>query len=149
MSNAGVTGPGRVVTLHFTISLEDGQVVETTRDAEPMVFTHGSGEMDAGLESLLTGYREGDREQMVIAAGIAFGEVDEANIHSLPRSEFADDLLAGIGEDEARIIEFTTPSGDSTPGRVLEWNEQVVKVDFNHPLAGKVLNFEFEVVRIV
>ncbi len=139
---------GSNVTLHFVLKLEDGQEIERTEDGVPMRVCIGSGDMDEGLESLLLGRKAGDKEDIMVGPGIAFGDHDEDSVHELPRKDFPDTLLADIPEGEERIIEFNTPSGETTPGRVLDWNDEVVRVDLNHPLAGLVLNFEFEVLSV-
>jgi FKBP-type peptidyl-prolyl cis-trans isomerase SlpA len=148
-SQAGaIIQAGSIVSLYFVLKLEDGQLIERTEDQQPLRLCIGSDDMDEGLESLLLGRKAGDKEEIVVGPGIAFGDHDESNIHSLPRKDFSDTLLADIPEGEERIIEFNTPSGETTPGRVLSWDDENVRIDFNHPLAGLVLRFEFEVLGV-
>lgn len=109
-----------------------------------MQFIIGDGTMIEGLESVLFGLKSGDHKRLTIDPQQTFGDPVEENIHTLSRSEFSSemDLAPGL------IIGFTTPSDEEVPGTILEVLADEVVVDFNHPLAGHELVFEFEIIDV-
>ncbi len=133
------------VTLHLSLSLEDGTVAETTFGGEPLTFTMGDGALDTGLELGLYGLQRDDKQRLVLEPGQAFGQRDAERIHSMSREAFPADLSLEPGV----IIAFETAGGEELPGAVLEVDEQSVKVDFNHPLAGRTLIYEVEILDVV
>lgn len=137
-------GPGSEVLMHFTLSLQDGTVADTTRDGEPLRFVMGDGTLIEGLELALYGLSEGEQQCIIIGPRDAFGFPDEDNIHTMPRSEFPKDLQLEVGQ----IIGFSTPSGEDVPGAIMELKDDEVVVDFNHPLAGHEIVFEVEILEI-
>ena len=137
-------GPGTIVTMHFKVSFKDGMVADASEEGEPMTFTMGDGSLISGLEMSITGLKVGDKQSVEIDPLNAFGYSDPDNIHHIPRSEFSDDLPV----DPGTIISFSTPSGDEIPGIIKEVKDDVVIVDFNHPLAGQDIIFEVEIVDI-
>lgn len=131
--------------MHFSISLEDGTVAETTReDNEPIEFVMGDGTLIEGLELALYGLNPGDKQTITIEPRLAFGFHDPSNVHVMQRNEFPGDMQLKRGV----IIEFNTPAGDEVPGTILEVNGDEVKVDFNHPLAGHEITFEVEILSV-
>jgi len=122
----------------------DGTVAENSFNDEPMQFVIGDGTMIEGLESVLYGLQVGDRRKLTLNHNDTYGESLEENVHTLTRSEFSVDIELA----PRLIIAFTTPSGEEVPGTILEVLENDVVVDFNHPLAGHDLVFEFEVLDI-
>jgi len=140
-----VIGPGSKVRMHFSITLEDGTVAETTRDDnEPLEFVMGDGTMIEGLELALYGLKAGDTQTLNIEPKLAFGYHDPGNVHTMSRNEFPADMRLAKGV----IIEFNTPAGDEVPGTIMEVGESEVKVDFNHPLAGHEITFEVEILSV-
>lgn len=136
--------------MHFSISLEDGTVAETSRDDygamenEPLEFVMGDGTMIEGLELALYGLKAGDKQTLTIEPKLAFGYHDPGNVHTMPREEFPPDMQLAKGV----IIEFNTPAGDEVPGTIMEVGDSEVKVDFNHPLAGHEISFEVEILSV-
>ena len=137
-------GAGCIVTMHFTLALEDGTIADATIDGEPMVFEIGDGTLIEGLEMVLYGLKAGDKQSLSIDPRDTFGFPEDENIHTLPLNEFADDLNI----EEGMIIGFSTPSGDEIPGAIMEIKDDEVKVDFNHPLAGHEVVFTVEIIEI-
>jgi FKBP-type peptidyl-prolyl cis-trans isomerase SlpA len=133
---------GSEVTIRFRLSLEDGTVVESTEGEEPLSFTLGDGTMIEALEEVIKDLTVGERHTYLLGPEEAFGYPDEENIHQMPRSEFPD----SIHLEEGQIIAFTTPTGEEVPGAILEIGADTVKVDFNHPLAGRNLAFDVELL---
>ena len=133
------------VTLHLSLSLEDGTVAESTFGGEPLTFTLGDGALDHGLELGLYGLVRGDKQCLTLDPGQAFGQRDPDRVHILPRDAFAADMALEPGV----IIGFETEAGEELPGEVLVSDEQSVQVDFNHPLAGRTLIYEVDILDVV
>jgi len=137
-------GPGSEVLMHFTLSLADGTVADSTRDGEPLRFVMGDGTLIEGLELVLYGLKVGDRQCLSIGPRDAFGFPDKENIHTMPRDEFPAEMQLEAG----MIVGFTTPSGEEVPGAIQEVNGDEVVVDFNHPLAGHEVIFDVEILEV-
>ena len=137
--------PESTVTLHLSLALEDGTVAESTFEDEPLTFTMGDGTLVAGLELGLYGLKAGATQRLVLQPQQAFGLHDPDKLHLLDREVFPRELALEPGV----IIGFDTPSGEELPGTVVSLTDETVTVDFNHPLAGRVVVFEVEVLAVV
>jgi FKBP-type peptidyl-prolyl cis-trans isomerase SlpA len=135
--------PGSVVTLHYRLE-SGGQEMVNTFDEGPETFTLGVGELEARLEMLLLGLEVGDHRTYDLGPGEAFGPHDPAMIHTLPREEFP----AGMELVENGGVEFTLPNGQTLTGAVLEIEADQVHIDFNHPLAGRPVTFEVQILAL-
>ena len=137
--------PESTVTLHLSLGLEDGTVAESTFEGEPLTFIMGDGTLVEGLELGLYGLQAGTNQRLVLEPEQAFGLHDSAKLHQLPRAEFPTELALEPGI----IIGFDTPSGEELPGMIVSLTDETVEVDFNHPLAGRVVVFEVEIIAVV
>lgn len=137
-------GPGSQVTMYFTLSLTDGTVADSTEEGEPLTFTMGDGTLIEGLEMVLYGLKVGDKQCLEIGPRDTFGFPDEEKLHTLPRSEFSSELPL----EEGIVLGFTTPSGQEVPGTIHEVRDEEVVIDFNHPLAGRPVVFDVEILDI-
>jgi FKBP-type peptidyl-prolyl cis-trans isomerase SlpA len=137
--------PEFTVTLHLSLALEDGTVMESTFADEPLTFTMGDGTLIEGLELGLYGLKAGDKQRLVLDPEQAFGLHDATKRHTMTRSAFPEDeeLEPGV------IMGFDTPAGDEVSGTILSVDGDSVEVDFNHPLAGRVVVFEVEILEVV
>ncbi|VAW73862.1 hypothetical protein MNBD_GAMMA12-3720 [hydrothermal vent metagenome] len=135
---------GSAIVIHFTITLEDGTIAESSRDGDPYEFVIGDGSINPGLELALIGKLVGEQESIIIGPEIAFGYPEDDAIMILPKDDFPDD----VPPEPGNVIMFTVPSGEELPGVVLEDLGEAIKIDFNHPLAGHDLNFDFEIIDI-
>lgn len=143
MTEAMTVGPGRTVELHYSLRLDDATEVASSRDDQPLRFTVGDGTLVEGLERFLYGLGAGDRRTFQVAPEDAYGAHDPSNIQMMPLDQFA-----GMELEPGFIIGFDTPSGEELPGTILAVGDDGVQVDFNHPLAGRNLVFEAEVVAV-
>ncbi|NCF37094.1 MAG: peptidylprolyl isomerase [Gammaproteobacteria bacterium] len=132
------------VTIYYRLGLTNGDILEDNFDDEPMTVQLGCGEMAEGLELALIGLREGQEDTIDIGPDLAFGYVDENLFRSIPRIEFDPELQLEPG----LIIEFATEDGETLPGTILDFNEDEVRVDLNHPLAGQTVRYNVKVVAI-
>lgn len=130
---------------HMTIELMDGSVADSTRvNRKPMILRLGCGDLSEAFEANILGLKEGDKKDFVLEPKDAFGLTNPANIHRIPRNQFADNLTLRKG----LIVEFQQMNGHALPGVVREFDEETVTVDFNHPLCGQTLRFKLEIVSI-
>ena len=137
-------GPGKKVALHFSISLADGQLIDSTRERpEPAEFTVGDGSLLPGFEQAIFGLRAGDRRSVFIDAKRGFGDWNPDNQQVFTRVQFS-----GMDLQEGMIISFADKSGE-LPGVVKAFDDDTVTVDFNHPLAGRDLTFEVDIIRVM
>lgn len=137
-------GPGTEVTLHFSIQLEDGAVVDSNFDADPATFTVGDKNLLDGFEQALFGLVAGDKESFTLAPEQGFGQHNPNNVQTFARHTFAAnvDLEAGL------MMSFADANGNELPGLIVEFNNESVTVDFNHPLAGRCLVFDVEIIAV-
>lgn len=135
---------GSRVILHFSITLENGMVAESSFGDEPVEIVVGAGDLQHGLEQTLLGLRAGEKQSKVIPADQAFGFHDPQAVQTLAKKDFPKDIPLERGV----IVEFTTPGGDQVPGIILNTKKNQVKVDFNHPLAGHELTFTAEILQV-
>ncbi|TWI54325.1 FKBP-type peptidyl-prolyl cis-trans isomerase SlpA [Pseudomonas duriflava] len=136
-------GPDTRVTLHFAIKLENGDIVDTTFDKAPAAFRVGDGNLLPGFEQALFGLPEGAKTSLTILPEQGFGQPNPQNLQTMPRENFESmDLSTGL------LIIFTDAAGGEMPGVVKTFDEQNVVIDFNHPLAGRTLTFDVEIIAI-
>jgi FKBP-type peptidyl-prolyl cis-trans isomerase SlpA len=133
-----------LVTLHYRLGLTNGDVLEENFDDEPMTVRLGCGEMAEGLELALIGLREGEEDTVDIGPELAFGHIDETLFRSIPRIEFD----PGIELEPGLIIEFATENGETLPGTILDFDQDEVRVDLNHPLAGRTVRYSVHIVAV-
>lgn len=137
-------GPGKKVTLHFSVALADGEVVDSTRTRDvPAEFIVGDGSLLPGFEKAIFGLRAGDRRSVFIDAKRGFGEWNPDNLQTFMRLQFNDMAL-----EPGMVVSFADKGGE-LPGVVKELKEETVTVDFNHPLAGRDLVFEVDIIRVM
>lgn len=137
--------PESTVTLHLSLTLKDGTVAESTFDDEPLTFTMGDGSLAEGLELGLYGLRPGDTQRLELYPEQAFGLRDPGKVHQLPRADFAAELALEPG----LVIGFDAPGGEELSGTIIAFDDATVEVDFNHPLAGRVVIFDVEIIDVV
>jgi FKBP-type peptidyl-prolyl cis-trans isomerase SlpA len=132
------------VTLHFSLSLPDGQLIDSTAGRAPAQCVPGDGNLLPAFDACLLGLQTGDTQQFHIAASDAFGLRQDANLKRIPRSRFAADmdLVPGL------VVSFAANEGGELPGVVHRLMGDVVEVDFNHPLAGRDLYFDVEILAV-
>lgn len=139
----GVVGPmikaRQPVKLMFQLRLVDGTLVESASATEPLCWHWGDGTLAPCLESLLHDAVVGLPQRYWLAAEQAFGLRQPEAQHTLPRADFAKLEPLAVGQ----IVSFTTPGGQTVAGQVQALTAAEVVVDFNHPLAGHNLQFEF------
>lgn len=135
---------GKQVELHFALKLADGQVVDSTFDRAPAVLKVGDGNLPEGFEELIIGLKAGDKESFVVPPEKAFAQPNPNNIQHMKRSDFAADMEL----EEGMVVSFADANQAELPGVIKQVEDNLVIVDFNHPLAGKQLTFDVEIINV-
>ena len=133
----------KVVTIHYTLTDRDGEILDSSEGQDPLAYLHGRGNIISGLEKALTGKTSGEKLNVTIPPEEAYGVRDESLVKILSRSAFkdVDELETGMRfqantEQGAQIFTVTQIEGDQ------------ITIDGNHPLANEELNFDVEIVSI-
>ena len=135
---------GSQVVMHFALSLDDGTEVISTFDGEPISFSIGDGTLEPALESLLIGRKAGDRQSQQLSGNDIYGPWDNDNQQWIETSEFPPSMEL----EEGQIIAFSTPAGDQVAGAVVQLTDSRVLIDFNHPLSGRTVIFQTDIVTV-
>ena len=133
---------GTSVTLHFSLALENGHIVDSNFEGSPATFSVGDGNLLPGFESSLLGLEVGDEREFIISPENAFGQHNAQNVQAVDRGNFDESELE-IGS----ILSFQNGDGE-LPGVIIALEENQVMVDFNHPLSGKNIVFQVKIVEI-
>ena len=136
-------GPDKEVTLHFALKLANGDVVDSTFDKSPATFKVGDGNLLPGFEAALFGFKAGDKRSLQNKPENAFGQPNPQNVQVMPRSQFADMELS-----EGLLVIFNDAANAELPGVVKAFDDSQVTIDFNHPLSGKTLSFDVEIIEV-
>ncbi len=133
-----------VVTLAYSVKLNNGQVIDEAANEDPMQYLHGYENIIPGLEAALTGLQAGAKLQVVVAPEDAYGErIDDAE-EWFEREEFPADIELEPG----MVFQVEDEDGNFAPIFIKEVQEDSVLVDFNHPLAGETLHFDVAVLGV-
>ena len=132
------------VTLHFALHLDSGEQVDSTFERRPATLTIGDGNLPEGFERHLIGLSEGDRRKVQVPPQDAFGRHNPQNIQQFKRDRFAQSEPLEVG----MVMSFEDAGKNELPGVVATLDDEFVEVDFNHPLAGKTLDFEVEIIEV-
>ncbi|OGS34155.1 MAG: hypothetical protein A2293_04955 [Elusimicrobia bacterium RIFOXYB2_FULL_49_7] len=134
---------GRKVKFDYTLTVEK-EVVETSQGKEPLEYNPGRGELIPGLEKEMLGMKAGDGKKVVVKPEEGYGLERQDAFRDFDRSKFPADLDPKVG----MVLEMKDEKGDAFPAVVSEVGEKSVKLNFNHPLAGKELEFDVKVVAV-
>lgn len=132
------------VTLHFSLKFDDGSVIDSNFDKSPATFTMGDGSLLQGFENKLHGLKVGEKAGFTVLPEESFGQPNPSNVQQFPKSHFAEDLELS----EGLVISFADASQSELPGVVKNIESDSVTVDFNHPLAGRTIQFDVHIVDI-
>ncbi|PJE80109.1 FKBP-type 16 kDa peptidyl-prolyl cis-trans isomerase [invertebrate metagenome] len=135
---------GRRVTLHFSLSMENGDVIDSNMEGQPATLEIGQGTLPDTFETLLLGLLPGEHKCWVLSPEKAFGRVNDKNIHWLSKQQFT----SGIPLEKGMVVAFSNSGGGELPGVICCMKNDLVKVDFNHPLADKTVVFDVNIVAV-
>jgi len=136
---------GDTVQIHYTGKLEDGTIFDTSRERHPLRFTIGSGQVIAGFDQAVVGMIAGESRTTKIPVELAYGQRRDDMIVTMNRSQLPPEAIPQVGQrleltqaDDSVILVTITAVSDTT-----------ITIDGNHPLAGKALTFDIELIGIV
>ena len=138
-----VVKDGSVVSLQYSLSEEDGKLIESNKGKDPLKYIHGRQQIVPGLEKELTGMKVGGEKKVKVDPEEAYGPVNAKAFQELPKEQIPPDGLK-VGA----ILTAKGPQGQTIPVRIHEIKEKTVVVDLNHPMAGKTLVFDVKVLDI-
>jgi len=135
---------GKTVKVHYTGKLDDGTVFDSSRDRDPMSFTLGNQEVIPGFENAIKEMSEGESKTVTVSSDDAYGPYVEDRKLDVSLSQFPDDITPEVGQ----VLQMMHQSGQTIHVRVDAINDDTATLDANHPLAGKDLTFEIELLEI-
>jgi FKBP-type peptidyl-prolyl cis-trans isomerase 2 len=133
---------GDKVKVHYHGRLNDGTTFDTSQDRQPLEFEVGSGMVIKGFDEGVTGMAIGDKKTISIPAEDAYGQRQEEMVIEFPRSNFPPDIDPEVG----MTLNMHSENGQELPVTITDVNEEAITLDANHPLAGKDLIFDIELV---
>ncbi|MCP4050422.1 MAG: peptidylprolyl isomerase [bacterium] len=136
---------GDTVKVHYTGKLEDGTVFDSSENQEPLQFTIGSGQVISGFDKSVKGLRLNESTTIKIPVDEAYGQRREDMIVTADKDQFPDDLDIQKGQ----TLEIPQPDGTTVHLKVLDITNKNIILDANHPLAGRTLIFDIELIEIV
>lgn len=132
------------VSVHYTGTLEDGEVFDSSREREPLSFTVGAGQMIPGFDKAVKGMELNEVKKVTLPAEDAYGDSNPELVQEVSKEQLPKDLEPQVGQQLASQLS----NGQQITVYVTEVKEESILVDANHPLAGKPLTFEIELVSI-
>ena len=135
---------GDKVKLHYSAKFEDGKLYQSTENRDPEQFDLGEGQVIEGIRKNLIGMEVGEKKTFTVKPDEAFGEHDENLIADVDRKQFPDDMTPFIGQQ----LRMEREGGVEVTVVVTGLTDDAVTIDANHPLAGKTLEFDVEIVEI-
>lgn len=135
---------GDTVRIHYTGTLLDETVFDSSEGRDPLEFVVGSRQIITGLDSAMPGLTVGDKKRVEIACVDAYGPINPAMRQDIPREGIPDDVPLEPGTQ----LQMQTPDGQALPVTIVDANDATVTLDANHPLAGQDLIFDIEVVSV-
>ena len=136
---------GNTVSIHYKGTFDDGTVFDSSRErGEPMTVTVGDGSLISGFEAALSGMTLGEVKNISLTPDQAYGDRVQEAIQEVPKSSFPE----GFEFNQGATVYGQTPDGNPFPAVIAEESDTTVTLDLNHPMAGKNLNFEIELVNL-
>lgn len=132
---------GSEVTVHYTGTLDDGTVFDSSRDREPLTFVLGEGAVIAGFEAAVEGMEEGQTKKVSLSPDEAYGPHVQEMVIQSQKSELP------VEPEEGMVFQASV-QGQTVYFVVSGIEEETVTLDGNHPMAGKQLNFDLELVKV-
>ena len=132
---------GDTISVNYKGTLESGEVFDSSEGKSPLKFTVGMGQLIKGFDDAVVGMKKGEKKSVTISPENAYGERRDDHVVDFPKANIPEDMEMTIG----MVFQLSDESGRAFPAAVKEINDDVVKMDVNHPLAGKTLVFDIEI----
>jgi peptidylprolyl isomerase len=136
---------GDLVKVHYSLKDAKGNAVESSRDLAPIEFTIGESKVIPGFEKEITGMAPGETKTVIIPPENAYGPRDEKKIFEFEKSKAPGDFSPRVGD----TVKMHRPDGNALPVTVVAATDKNYTMDANHPLAGKELTFDLELLEII
>ena len=133
---------GKVVIIDYTLKNEEGTIIDSSKNKEPLGFIHGSGQVIVGLEQVLIGKSQGEKFTTVIMPEDAYGLKNEEYIQTVSMNQFKDKSQVKVG------AQFQLDNPEQTVATIVDIKDYNVTLDLNHPLAGESLYFDIDIVEV-
>ncbi len=133
---------GKVISLEYTVTLDDGQPVDTNVGQDALTYTQGANQIIRGVEAAVEGMEVGQTKQVVVSPTEGYGDRDPNADHEVPKAKIPQEAKIGT------MLHGKDANGREIRPTVSAINADTVILDFNHPLAGKTLHFDLKVVNI-
>jgi len=134
---------GAIVSIEYTLADESGKVLDSSAGKEPLTYIQGAGQIVRGLENALNGLKVGDQKKVQAKPEEGYGLPGTKEFQEIPREKIPPDA-----QKVGAMLMTKSPQGQAIALRVSEVKDKTVMIDFNHPLAGKTLNFDVKVTDI-
>lgn len=134
---------GKLVKVNYTLTV-DGNVVDSSREGEPFEFEAGSNQVIPGFDEAIMGMKAGEKKSFQVSPEKGYGQENPKGIQQVSKDKIPADMRPEVG----MTLHATMPDGQVIPARIIEIKESIIVLNFNHPLAGKTLNFEVEVIDV-
>ncbi len=135
---------GDIVKVHYTGTLTNGQIFDSSKTREPLEFTLGSGMVIPGFDAAVTGLSPGESVTQTIPSGEAYGPYQKEMVATIERENIPADFELAVGQR----LQMQVPNGEAMAVTVTDVQGDTITLDGNHPLAGQDLTFELELVAI-
>jgi len=137
-----VIASGDTISVHYTGTFENGEVFDSSRGRDPLTFTVGAGQVIKGFDQAVVGLAAGADTTVVVQPDDGYGQRRDDMVVDFPRSNVPE----GMELEQGMQVQLRSEDGRPIPAMIASFDDTVVKVDMNHPLAGKTLVFNIEVV---
>lgn len=134
-----------VVRVHYTGRLTNGEQFDSSQGRDPLEFTVGAGQMITGFDSAVEGMELNEKKTITISPEEAYGPRHDQLINEVDRKNLPEDMNPEVGQS----LVASSPDGRQTRVQVTAVSDESITIDANHPLAGKELEFDIELVEIV
>ena len=135
--------PGDIIKLHYTAKFDNGVTFDSSVGQEPVEFKVGAGQVIEGVDDGVVGLETGDKKEITIDPDKGYGPHQDDLVRQAPKEILGDQQV-----QKGEVVQLQTADGEIIPAQVVDEDNESVTFDLNHPLAGKVLKFEVEVVKI-
>lgn len=136
---------GDTVKVHYTGKFEDGSVFDSSENRDPLEFTIGSGQVIKGFEEAVEGMKQGEKTTASIPSKNAYGPRRDDMVIEVDKNQLHPD----VEPEKGMQLQMQMPNGQPIVATIIDINEKTLKLDANHPLAGKDLNFDIELIEIL
>jgi FKBP-type peptidyl-prolyl cis-trans isomerase SlyD len=145
MSDENKVADDKVVSLHYTLTSDEGEVLDSSQGGQPLEYIQGQGQIISGLEKELYGMGVGDEKKVTVAPAEGYGEYRADQVQNLPLDAFP----ANMEIEEGMAVQMRdSNTGQVYQATIADIGDDSVQVDFNHPLAGENLNFDIKIAGI-